>query len=165
MKPILAIAIATCFASLASLVVSDSRPGWRFCNKCQVMFSDSRSNVCAAGGKHEAQGYYFRLPFGGQETSTKQVNWRHCDNCGALFYNGRRPKTGRCPAGGGHSAYDAFPYVLPHDVPGTATAQTDWRFCSKCFAMFYDGYPNKGRCAAGEGHLAQGFNFVLPHPR
>jgi hypothetical protein len=24
--------------------------------------------------------------------------------------------------------------------------------------MFYDGYPDKGRCAAGGGHLAQGFN-------
>jgi hypothetical protein len=31
--------------------------------------------------------------------------------------------------------------------------------------MFYDGYPDKGHCAAGGAHLAQGFNFVLPHPR
>jgi len=27
--------------------------------------------------------------------------------------------------------------------------------------MFYDGYANKGRCPAGDGHRAQGFNFVL----
>ena len=43
--------------------------------------------------------------------------------------------------------------------------KTDWRFCSKCYAMSYDGYPDKGHCAAGGAHLAQGFNFVLPHPR
>jgi hypothetical protein len=27
--------------------------------------------------------------------------------------------------------------------------------------MFFDGFPAKGRCAAGGGHAAQGFNFVL----
>jgi len=27
--------------------------------------------------------------------------------------------------------------------------------------MFYDGYANKGRCPAGGGHVAQGYNFVL----
>jgi hypothetical protein len=30
--------------------------------------------------------------------------------------------------------------------------------------MFYDGYPQKGRCPAGGGHVAQGYNFVLSHP-
>jgi hypothetical protein len=29
--------------------------------------------------------------------------------------------------------------------------------------MFWDGIPDKGRCAAGGGHNAQGFNFRLPH--
>jgi hypothetical protein len=41
--------------------------------------------------------------------------------------------------------------------------QGAWRFCQKCHAMFFDGFPNKGNCAAGGGHDAQGFNFVLPH--
>src|SRR5262245_61728094 len=161
----IAIVIATCFTNLASLVVSKDRPYWRFCNKCHVMFStEATSNVCAAGGTHVSQGYQFRLPFGGQETSTKQANWRCCNKCGTLFFNGFAKK-GHCPAGGAHVAGDTFRYVLPHDVPGTPHAQTDWRFCNKCNAMFYDGYPDKGRCAAGGGHLAQGFNFVLPHGR
>jgi hypothetical protein len=30
--------------------------------------------------------------------------------------------------------------------------------------MFFNGYGNKGRCAAGGAHVAQGYNFVLPHP-
>jgi hypothetical protein len=29
--------------------------------------------------------------------------------------------------------------------------------------MFFDGFPDKGRCPAGGGHQAAGFNFVLPH--
>ena len=41
--------------------------------------------------------------------------------------------------------------------------QGNWRFCNKCFAMFFDGFPGKGVCAAGGAHDAQGFNFVLPH--
>jgi hypothetical protein len=41
--------------------------------------------------------------------------------------------------------------------------QGQWRFCNKCYALFYDGYPNKGACAAGGGHQAQGFKFVLRH--
>ena len=44
-----------------------------------------------------------------------------------------------------------------------ASVQEQWRYCRKCHVMFYDGYPNKGRCAAGGGHLAQGFNFLLPY--
>ena len=165
----IAIVIATCFTNLASLTVSNDRPYWRYCEKCHVMFStEATANVCAAGGTHQAQGYEFRLPFGGKETSTKQSKWQTCHKCGALFFNGYFPRKGRCPAGGEHGwkkTDDTFQYVLPHDVPGTPTAQTDWRFCEKCYAMFYDGYPDKGHCAAGGGHLAQGFNFVLPHGR
>lgn len=149
----------------ASLIVNKDRPYWRFCNKCHVMFyAYTDSNSCAAGGSHVPQGYQFRLPFGGSETPTAQTNWRCCQKCQAMFFNGYSNK-GRCPAGGRHVADHTFPYVLPHDVPGTSTAQTDWRFCNKCHAMFFDGYPDKGRCAAGGSHVAQGYNFVLPHSR
>jgi hypothetical protein len=40
---------------------------------------------------------------------------------------------------------------------------TPWRFCNKCQLMFFDGNPQKGRCAAGDGHTAQGLTFNLPH--
>jgi hypothetical protein len=42
------------------------------------------------------------------------------------------------------------------------SAEDSWRFCQKCHALFYDGFPNKGRCCAGGGHEAAGFNFQLP---
>jgi hypothetical protein len=41
--------------------------------------------------------------------------------------------------------------------------QKDWRFCRKCGASYFDGRPEKGVCAAGGGHEAAGFNFVLAH--
>ena len=43
------------------------------------------------------------------------------------------------------------------------SAQDQWRFCQNCMSMFYDGSPNKGRCQAGGGHLAQGLMFMLPN--
>jgi hypothetical protein len=44
-----------------------------------------------------------------------------------------------------------------------AATQDSWRFCNKCHGLFFNGYPNKGRCPAGGGHVAQGYNFVLPY--
>jgi hypothetical protein len=38
----------------------------------------------------------------------------------------------------------------------------EWRFCNKCFGMFFDGRDSKGRCPAGGSHVAQGLNFDLP---
>ncbi len=63
---------------------------------------------------------------------------------------------------GGHEAA-GFNFVLPHDASGSEWAQRDWRYCQKCHAMFFDGYPDKGLCPSGGGHSAAGFNFVLTH--
>jgi len=43
-----------------------------------------------------------------------------------------------------------------------APVQDGWRFCNKCHAMFF-APAGEGTCAAGGGHVAQGFNFVLTH--
>jgi hypothetical protein len=51
----------------------------------------------------------------------------------------------------------------PNSVFSAPPAQRDWRFCRKCQTMYFDGFPNKGRCAAGGSHEAAGFNFVLEH--
>ena len=152
---------------------------WRFCNKCQAMFYrlDGR-NVCTDGKAHRAQGYNFDLPYydsgacsdGKRETATAQPRWCCCKYCSVLFFDGYRSK-GHCSANsiGGHAARSSSGYLLPHDVPGTPTAQTEWRFCNKCYAMFYDGYgergTEKGKCPAGGGHMAPGYGFVLPHER
>jgi hypothetical protein len=54
-------------------------------------------------------------------------------------------------------------FVKPISVLAGSTDQSDWRFCNKCQAIFYNGYRSKGRCPTGGAHAAQGYNFVLPH--
>lgn len=90
-----------------------------------------------------------------------QDNWRMCQKCHAMFFNGYRH--GICAAGGRHAANPASNYLLPYNVAETRTAQGGWRFCAKCDSLFFDGYPTKGACPAGGGHAAAGFIFVLPH--
>ncbi|MER5352332.1 hypothetical protein ABT093_18630 [Kitasatospora sp. NPDC002551] len=51
-------------------------------------------------------------------------------------------------------------------APGQArlnATQNNWRFCQKCFVMFFWGYPSDGVCPAGGAHSAQGYNFILPY--
>jgi hypothetical protein len=90
-----------------------------------------------------------------------QGNWRYCQNCHSMFYNGFS-STGVCVHGGGHVAA-GFNFDLPHDIPSTASTQEQWRFCKNCFVMFYNGDTDKGTCATGGGHVADGYVFVLPH--
>jgi hypothetical protein len=63
---------------------------------------------------------------------------------------------------GGHKSA-GFGFVLPHDIAESPNAQGAWRYCGKCHGMFFDGFPDKGRCPAGDGHAAIGYVFVLPH--
>jgi hypothetical protein len=98
-----------------------------------------------------------------------QSMWRYCSQCMALFYDGYVTKGicagvpfGRIGGLKGHKAA-GYVFVLPHDIPGPG--QNDWRYCTQCQCMFFNGYPTKGVCqgATGGGHVAQGYMFVLPH--
>jgi hypothetical protein len=51
----------------------------------------------------------------------------------------------------------------PFSRQAFAALQDNWRYCEKCHVMFFDGYADKGRCAAGGGHSAQGFMFKLEY--
>jgi hypothetical protein len=48
-------------------------------------------------------------------------------------------------------------------LPASASVgdQNEWRFCSKCSAMFWNGAGPKGVCAGGGAHVAQGLLFLL----
>jgi hypothetical protein len=94
-----------------------------------------------------------------------QRDWRMCGKCKTLFFDGDPSgRKGACPADGHNHTASGFMFVLAHDVPESARAQGAWRFCVKCFAMFFDGFPQKGVCNADlRDHAAAGFVFVLPH--
>ena len=53
--------------------------------------------------------------------------------------------------------------LFPEKALAGPTVQGDWRYCGKCSSMFWNGTTNKGRCSAGGGHQAQGYDFVLPY--
>jgi hypothetical protein len=91
-----------------------------------------------------------------------QLNWRFCEKCTAMFFDGSGNK-GNCPADGAGHVSQGFMFALPHDIPETPTSQGAWRFCPKCSSMHFDGRPDKGHCPAGGVHLAEGFDFILPH--
>ncbi len=138
---------------------------WRRCLKCFTLFYDGYANkgVCSkGGGGHFAAGSpnYF-LPYDTPETPKAQANWRFCNKCHGMFWDGY-PGKGSCPTGGGHTA-QGYNFTLTHDVIGSAITQEDYRFCTKCHGLFWDGTRYKGTCPAGGGHTAQGYNFVLRH--
>ncbi len=93
-----------------------------------------------------------------------QAEWRYCEKCYGIFWNGYENK-GRCPAGGGHKNPVGDNYFLPITKDSSIhKAQADWRWCDKCYALFFNGYrPNKGKCPAGGGHNASGSFYRIPY--
>jgi hypothetical protein len=74
------------------------------------MFFDgfpTSKGVCPSGGAHSAAGFNFVLP---HDVSGEEPNWRFCDKCNVMFFDGTASK-GVCPAGGGHNA-QGFNFVL-----------------------------------------------------
>lgn len=144
------------------------QPDWRYCEKCYGIFWNGFADKgrCPAGGGHKNPvGDNYFLPTGdGNDTPKTQSRWRWCDKCYALFFAGYAPQLGKCPAGGGHNGTSGNSvYRLPHDVPADGTNRAGYRFCTKCYWMFWDGYNTKGNCPGGGAHTAAGHNFVLPH--
>ncbi len=148
------------------------QPLWRYCDQCMAMFYDGYPDKGrCAGGPHlgpsalkghkssEAE-FSFVLPH--DIPGPGQSNWRYCNLCHSMFFDGY-PAKGVCPgnSGNGHVA-QGYMFVLQHDIEDTG--QANWRYCQRCHALFYDGYARKGACPSGPGgHQAAGYNFSLPH--
>ncbi|WP_317795240.1 CAP domain-containing protein [Actinoplanes sichuanensis] len=161
-----------------SALQQQGQPDWRFCGKCNGMFFSGRDGTyyrqnqrCPGSGLHEPMGYNFVLPHDVPASATAQPDWRFCGKCNGMFFSGRDGtyyrQNQRCPASGLHEPM-GYNFVLPHDVPASATAQPDWRFCGKCNGMFFSGrdgtyYRQNQRCPASGLHEPMGYNFVLPH--
>ena len=84
--------------------------------------------------------------------------WAGSNSSGASVSNTDGGKYRAMSITGNGNTHAQMRYFL-FELPG----QPDWRFCNKCFAMFFAAFPSQGQCPAGGGHAAQGFNFVLPH--
>ena len=120
---------------------------WRFCRQCYSMFFDGypTKGVCPTGGGHAAAGYDFVLPHDVPAHPLRQGDWRFCDKCQAMFFDGY-PTKGVCPADslGHRTPGSSYRSVLAHDLCEDDQRQGAWRFCDRCFTIFFDGYPAKG---------------------
>jgi hypothetical protein len=92
-----------------------------------------------------------------------QNNWRGCNKCSVVFFNGFTDIKGACPGGPGGHVAESFNFQLPFGVPETATAQANWRGCDKCSGLFFAGFGDARNCPGGGNHQADSQNFVLPH--
>jgi hypothetical protein len=117
--------------------------------------------------QHDAAGWIYILSHDYFPLWYQQAGWRSCHKCSALFFDGYADNKGVCPNGGGHEAA-GFQYMLTNEAPWGPEPpwgpgqQPAWRFCHKCFALFFDGWPeNKGVCPNGGGHEAEGLHFIL----
>jgi hypothetical protein len=100
-----------------------SQGEWRFCEKCKGLFFDGYNikGVCPADrpGGHRAAGFNFVIPHDVASTETSQRDWRYCNNCYGMFFDGY-PKKGVCPANGGSHLPMGFNFVIPHARPAPA---------------------------------------------
>jgi hypothetical protein len=171
---------------------------WRRCVKCESMFWTGYSpnqGVCPAdhAAHQPADQINYVLPHDQPEDANHQANWRRCLKCYGTFWDGLWMK-GVCPAGGSHDAQGTEDIekflqdelILTYNTVEDANHQGNWRFCTKCYGLFFDGYPAfKGVCPvdhqphahaedpnnplpqmdsfAGYIHPPVGYNFVLPH--
>ncbi|RSL18636.1 hypothetical protein EDE15_4226 [Edaphobacter aggregans] len=138
--------------------------------------TDRESNAGASTPPETPQGGptsgNYILPFihTGTNTQSTQDNWRFCSKCFSLWFNGQ-PTNGVCAAGGVHTDRESNAgastppetpqggptsgnYILPfiHTGKNIQSTQDNWRFCSKCFSLWFNGQPTNGVCAAGGVH-------------
>jgi CubicO group peptidase (beta-lactamase class C family) len=140
------------FPTFGMQSLPETQSDWRWCTKCQGMFSDvSPTSHCPAGGKHSGTGsgnYHLihnsTFPYG-------QDNWRQCKKCASLFFAGNN--LGVCTVGGSHHS-TSDNYTLVHNSP-YQEPQQNWRWCAKCQNLFFSGKGN-GACASGGGHTQTG---------
>lgn len=144
--------------------------GWHSCKKCDALFWDgnpSFKGVCQRGGVHEADSapsLEFSFAAGNADDEQQQANWKRCDKCLALFWDGDPKEKGLCPAGGVHSASTGSLLVAHVSIEEDAKNQRHWRFCGKCFTLVFAGSGPGGVCPAdGAAHAPIGYEFVLPH--
>lgn len=116
-------------------------------------------------GKHDAAGHSFCLPFG-VSGPNREGGWRTCAHCRALFWAASEPQ-GVCPGRrGGHVVEaGAHEFQLVRGVPPGPLQQDNWRFCDKCYGLFYFPHNADAACPAGADHHAHGpsGSYVLDH--
>jgi hypothetical protein len=135
---------------------SATQPGWRWCYNCAGL---------AWNGTYPATGACFGNPKGGKyghiltdsigyvvkeswEGGAGQDQWKWCQACNLMNYDADWMKNA-CPAGNFHDNSASTNYIIEYSghIDG-ARGQDNWRWCSVCSGLFYNGATNNtdGSC-------------------
>ena len=129
---------------------------WKWCNKCgELTFTEGlRFGDCPGGGghNHESSSEYC-LPLSASNPGEAQSGWRQCNKCYGLAFADNNT-LGKCAKGGEHDLTGSDAYSVGRRGTGTVPehSQTNWRWCSKCQVLGYNGGASPGLCGAGGKH-------------
>lgn len=137
------------------------RKGFRWCNKCQGLFS-ARTAVCPAGLTHDHIGSNNYRLVNNDVHHDGQKNWSSCSDCRMVWYTADNT-AGSCAArpGQGHRAPPSANFSLTFE-PSLGPGQHDWKKCRKCQGISYSRNPLRGACPTGGSHEHSGsVNYIL----
>ncbi|MFD7558835.1 hypothetical protein ACFV9E_30400 [Streptomyces sp. NPDC059835] len=114
---------------------------------------------------HKPIGWILGVPYG-QYALNRSEGWRRCQHCKMLYWDGvLNDSRGVCPSGYLNSPHAHAPegesYLLPYDVKTAPGLQNDWRFCEKCFVLFFEPHDVDNSCAAGGRHRPTAHKFQI----
>jgi hypothetical protein len=147
--------------------------GFRCCAKCEAVFhanGATGSGVCQRGGPHEADPRFpevMSFERDAPEDEQNQSSWRVCSACQTLYFTGDGI-SGICPSGGQHAGGDPvlrIPHVSIREDRPDEPRQEHWRFCRKCFSLFWNGDDKFGGVCTldGQRHERAGHDFLIRH--
>jgi hypothetical protein len=148
--------------------ILDTQPDWRWCHKCYgLFFANGQISMgkCPAGGQHDKTGSgNYALAHNSPEYPG-QSDWRWCQKCYGLFFANGQVSTGKCPVGGQHDKTVSGNYTLAHEAPAFPSQQSDWRWCNRCYGLFFaNGQSSIGKCpAVGQHEKTISGNYTLMH--
>ena len=98
----------------------------------------------------------------------RQRGWRFCTACYSMFFGPEQ--AGVCPAGAAHQPagyrFAIHKRLTEQSQQEQAPPQDKWRKCRKCYSLFYNGFQQKGACAARGVHsMDPAIQFFLSHDR
>lgn len=67
-----------------------------------------------------------------------QETWQFRVRHSSAVFGGYPTNRGPCPCGGEHVAVEI---KAGRDLPGIGMDRTEWRYCARCFEVFFVGYP------------------------
>ncbi|MFB6514147.1 hypothetical protein ACFCW4_06785 [Streptomyces virginiae] len=171
-------------------LLRDPESAWITCDRCKALFyapggsqgacpptkhtdtisvsSDDGTYIFVTGDvwdPHQPKGWILGVPYG-QYALHRSEGWRRCQNCKMLYWDGELNNgRGVCPSGflnSNHAhAAEGQAYLLPYDVKTAPGLQNDWRFCEKCFVLFFEPHDVDNSCAAGGKHRPTAHKFQI----